>query len=113
MATGCSGESFRSAFIRAAVRPTSALIRRTSPKASSPTTRARMSAHASQAAVFPDAVLPGAGRAGVVWVAVVLTADRVAESWDIINDGQSTMVYDLSLIHISEPTRQAEISYAV
>src|ERR1700722_18628707 len=89
MATGCSGESFNSAFISAAVRPTSALMRRTSPKASSPTTRARMPAHASHAAVFPHAVVPGSGLGGpsgagvprvpVLWVAVVLTAVTVAE----------------------------------
>src|SRR5674476_314409 len=34
-----------------------------------------------------------------------------AESW--LNMQQAVDLWDLSLIHISEPTRQAEISYAV
>jgi hypothetical protein len=43
-----------------------------------------MPSHASHAADFPDAVLPGAGRDGlfevaVPWVAVVLTLVTVAE----------------------------------
>src|SRR5665213_3694079 len=37
----------------------------------------------------------------------------VGERFNVIAVGAEVVIYNLSLIHISEPTRQAEISYAV
>jgi hypothetical protein len=44
-----------------------------------------MPSQASQAGDFLDAVVI-AGGAGVLWVAVVLTATGYQKSWDLVND---------------------------
>ena len=49
----------------------------------------------------------------VAVAAVSVSADTDSDGNYVPSEGTETYRYYLSLIHISEPTRQAEISYAV